>query len=313
MTESIPEEAFETILHRAVIRPAGRQFRGEPARQVEILRLLRQAARPVPFDDLHAQLKLRGVVRSAREDDAARRKGISQAVEAINDKLGRFFFQVDDPRLLEEMFRIQVHSEEPSRPAYSLQDFCEVRKLSGVRFYATTQEPAGGVTRELFELVTEIRPKRLDMMAPSLESLFGNPEFRGMLTRNLHQPDARARLLLLDPGSAASEALEAQELKESPLSGRLRDRIRATISHVDEIRGALPVAARHRFEARLAGEAPLWRFRMVFLPEVLHLRLFSPGATGETLIKLGASSALYTTLHDVFERQWQAASDRPGE
>jgi hypothetical protein len=303
----IPDEAFERILQQAIIRPAGRHFRGEPARQIEILRRLRAEEHPVTFDDLHDHLKERGALRSERLDDAARRKAIAQAVEAINTKLGTFFFLVRDVRLLEEMFRIQVHAEESARPSYSLQDFFEVRKLSGVRFYATTGEPAGGITRELYELVTGTRPSRLDMMAPSFESFFGNPEFRAMLTRNLESAEARVRVLLLDPDSPAAEKLEKLEREEWPLQGGLRDRIRATLNHAGEVHGALDEASRSRFTVRLLPEAPLWRFRMLFLPDVLNLRLAAPGGSGQTLIKLAAGSALYTSLHDVFERQWAAA------
>ncbi|MFQ5701597.1 MAG: hypothetical protein ACE5HU_07120 [Acidobacteriota bacterium] len=316
----IADTAFETILHQAVIRPAGRHFRGEPARQVEILRRLRRADRPVAFDDLHEHLRARGVLRSTRVDDAARRKAISQAVDAINIKLGTFFFQVRDLRLLEEMFRIRVHSENGSRPAYSLQDFFEVRKLSGVQFYATTNQPAGGLTREVFELVTQIRPHRLDMMAPEFESFFGNPEFRAMLIHELQSTGAASpdtplvRVLLLDPDGPAAARLEATEQGEFPLLGALRDRIRSTLAHAVAVGAALPPEARDRFAVRLCSEAPLWRFRMIFLPASLNLRLSAPGGGEQTLIKFGVSSALYTSLHDVFDNQWHAARapDAPG-
>lgn len=305
----IPAEAFEKILQQAVIRPAGRHFRGEPARQVEILRRLREVGRPVPFDELHDHLRARGVLRSERQDDAARRKAIAQAVEAINTKLGAFFFLARDVHLLEEMFRIEVHAENTTRPSYSLQDFFEVRKLSGVRFYASTEEPAGGITRELYELVTEIRPRRADMMAPSFESFFGNPEFRAVLTRALESPDARVRLLLLDPDAHEAERLESLEREEWPLQRGLRDRIRSTLAHASGIQAALSDAARPRFSVRLSPDAPLWRFRMVFLPDVLNLRLSAPGGSNQTLIKLTGASALYTSLRDVFEQQWRAARD----
>jgi hypothetical protein len=274
---------------------------------VAILRRLREAGRPVPFDELHEHLRERGVLRSERTDDAARRKAIAQAVDAINTKLGTFFFLASDVRLLEEMFRIQVLAEESSRPSYTVQDFFEVRKVSGVRFYATTEEPGGGITRELYELVTEVRPRRLDMMAPSLESFFGNPELRSMLTRNLAADDALVRVLLLDPDAAAAERLERQESEEWPERGALRGRIRATLSHAGQVLASLPEAARPRFIVRLAPSAPLWRFRMIFLPDVLHLRLSAPGGAGQTLIKLGRASALYTSLHDVFDQQWRSA------
>jgi len=314
-TVQIPRDAFERILQLAVIRPAGRRYRGEPARQVALLRYLRDAGRPVPFDALHEHLRASGVLRSQRDDEASRRKAIGQAVEAINVKLGTFFFLARDVRLLDEMFRIQVHAEEPSRPAYSLQDFFEVRKLSGVRFYATTDDPAGGITRELLELVTDVRPHRIDMMAPSFESFFGNPEFRSMITRNLSAsdapPDAGVRVLLLDPDTPAAARLAGEDRGQGPLTGDLRERIRATLAHTGEIASALPGSRRGRFEVRLSDEAPLWRFRMIFLPEVLHLRLSAPGGAGQTLIKLGTSSALYTSLRDVFEQRWQAAAGAP--
>jgi len=304
----IPDEAFERILQQAVIRPAGGNFRGEPARQVEILRHLRQADRNVPFDELHEHLRRRGVLRSERQDDAARRKAIAQAVEAINTKLGTFFFLARDVRLLEEMFRIQVHAEDSSSPSYSLQDFFEVRKLSGVRFYAATDEPAGGITRELYELVTEMRPRRIDMMAPSFESFFGNPEFCSMIARNIASPDSLVRVLLLDPDSEAAASLERQDRGPSILRD-LRERIRATLRQAESIKVALPESARRRFMVRRSSGAPLWRFRMLFLPDVLNLRLSAPGGAGETLIKLTGGSALYTSLHDVFEQQWSGAAE----
>ena len=308
MQEMIPEEPFERILAQAITRPAGRQFRGEPARQIEILRFLRQAGRPVPFDELHDQLRAQGVLRSERVDDAARRKAIGQAIDAINSKLGTFFFLARDMRLMEEMFRIQVHAADSGRPAYSLQDFFEVRRISGVRFYAATGEPSGGLTRELFELVTDVRPAILDMMAPSFESFFGNPEFRSMLMQTLVTEHARMRLLLLNPETAAATRLEKQERGESALLGGLRERIRATMTHASAIRSALPESCRDRLQVRLADSAPLWRFRMIFMPDVLHLRLSAPGAPGQTFIKLTGTSALYTSLHDVFEQQWGAAA-----
>ncbi|HET6374405.1 MAG TPA: hypothetical protein VFG76_13940 [Candidatus Polarisedimenticolia bacterium] len=304
----IPQEAFERIVQQAVVRPAGRQFRGEPARQVEILRFLNESERPAAYDVIHSHLRRRGVLRGRRDDDTARRKAIAQAVEAVNIKLGTFFFLARDPRLLEEMFRIQVHLDESARPAYSLQDFFEMRKISGVSFYHTTEEPAGGITREIFELVTEIRPRRLDMMAPSFNSFFGNPEFRGMLTGNLAHEDARVRVLLLDPDGSAAASLEIQERTESPLLGSLRDRIRATLSRAAELTAVLAPAQRERFEVRLVREAPLWRFRMIFLPDVLHLRLSVPGRASQTLIKLSAASSLYSSLHDVFEQQWSSST-----
>ena len=324
---TISQEAFERVLQQAVIRPAGRQFRGEPARQVEILRCLREAGRPVSFDEIHQWLRHHGVVRSVRQDDPARRKAIAQAIEAINTKLGTFFFLARDPAALEEMFRVRIHAEDASRPAYSLQEFFEVRRLSGVRYYATTAERSGGLTQELLEIV-RIRPRTIDMMSPSLESFFGNPEFRSMVARVLQDepseegdaqrvrvlrldPAQRVRVLLLDPDAAAAARLERIEREEAPVLGSLRDRIRATLAHAVDVVSALPKEARERFSVRVSPAAPLWRFRMIFLPEVLHLRLASPGGASETLIKLGVTSALYTSLHDVFEQQW-AASDNGG-
>ena len=304
----IQEAAFERILQQAIVRPEGRQFRGEPARQVTLLRLLRDAAAPMGYDDLHRGLREAGVLRSRREDEAAQRKAIAQAVEAINIKLATFFFLARDVTLLEEMFRIQIHAESSARPAYSIQDFFEVRKISGVHFYAADGDPSGGLTREMYELITEIRPRRLDLMAPSFNSFFGNPEFRSMLAGALQGDDALVRMLLLDPESAAAQRLEKLEHGETPLRGRLCDRIRATITHASEIREALPPPARARLHVRLAATAPLWRFRMIFLPEVLHLRLSAPDGEAQTLIKLGRQSALYASLHDVLEEQWREAA-----
>jgi hypothetical protein len=181
-----------------------------------------------------------------------------------------------------------------------------------VRFYATTAERAGGLTQELLEIVSAIRPHRIDMMSPSLESFFGNPEFRAMVTHILQEdPTAgetpRVRVLLLDPDAPAAARLERLERQEAPVLGSLRDRIRSTLSHAVDIVGALPKEARDRFAVRVSSDAPLWRFRMIFLPEVLHLRLANPGGASETLIKLGVASALYTSLHDVFEQRWAAS------
>ena len=211
------------------------------------------------------------------------------------------------------MFRVRVHPEDPSRPRYSLQEFFEVRRLSGVRFYATTGGRAGGLTQELLEIV-QSRPHRIDMMSPSLESFFGNPEFRSMVTRILQaEPSAdgepRVRVLLRDPDSAVASRLERLEREEAPVLGSLRERIRATLAHAVDIVSALPAKVRERFAVRVSDDAPLWRFRMIFLPEVLHLRLANPGGASETLIKLGVSSALYTSLHDVFDQQWAASGN----
>ena len=41
----------------------------------------------------------------------------------------------------------------------------------------------------------------------------------------------------------------------------------------------------------------------------VRLRLSVPDSAGQTLIKLGVSSALYSSLHDVFEQQWEAARE----
>ncbi len=309
----IEKDAFERILLHAVIRPAGRRFRGEPARQTEILRFLREAGRPVPYDAIHRHLRARGVLRSARDDDAAQRKAIAQAVEAINAKLGAYFFHATDPALQEEMFRIRAHEAPGAPTAYALQDFFAVRKLSGVRSYAATTEPSGGLTQEIYEIVTRIRPPRFDMMAPALDSFFGNPEFRGMLTSLLREDGdddtPRVRVLILDPDTPAAARLERQEQSESPHLGALRDRIRATLAHAVDILGALPPAARPRLAVRVAAEAPLWRFRMIFLPDALHLRLTAPAGAGETLIRLASTSALSTSLRDVFETQWTASGE----
>ncbi len=304
----IHEAAFEKVLQQAIVRPEGRQFRGEPARQVALLRLLREAGAPVPFDELHRLLRERGVLRSPRDDETARRKAIAQAVEAINIKLATFFFLARDVALMEEMFRIQAHAETSAKPAYSIQDFFEVRKVSGVHFYATDGDPSGGLTREMYDLITELRPHRMDLMAPSFNSFFGNPEFRTMLASALQHEAAGMRMLLLDPDSPAAARLEEQEHGETPLRGRLRDRIRATIRHAAEIAETLPAQARARLMVRLAATAPLWRFRMIFLPEVLHLRLSAPDGEAQTLIKLGRQSALYSSLHDVLEAQWREAA-----
>ena len=98
---TVPQEAFDRVLQQAVIRPAGRQFRGEPARQVEILRFLRDAGRPVSSDEIHRWLRSQGAIRGKQDDDPSRRKAVAQAVEAINTKLATFFFQSRDPALLE--------------------------------------------------------------------------------------------------------------------------------------------------------------------------------------------------------------------
>lgn len=309
MAELIPQEAFERVLQQAIVRPAGRSFRGEPARQVELIRFLRQSGRACDTDAIFGHLRDRGALRTERDDDASRRKVVSQAVEAINVKLGSFFFLARDPRLLEEMFRIEVVPGDAGRPLYRLQDFFETRKISGVRSYASTADPAGGLTRELYEIVTELRPRRLDLMAPSFEPFFGNAEFRALMAGALLHDDARVRMLLLDPDSREAERLEAEELREAPVLGPLRERIRATIASASALAASLPPAARPRLQIRLAGTAPLWRFRMIFLPEVLHLRLSTPAGPSRTLIKLAAGSALHASLHDVFSRQWNGGAD----
>lgn len=307
---TIPDDAFERVLHEAIVRPAGRKFRGEPSRQVEILRFLRDRGIPASFDEIHAHLKQRGVLRSEREDPTSRRKTIHQALRAINDKLGQFFFQQKDIRLLTEMFRIGVVGEDTSRPAATLQDFFGLRKTSGVRFFATSDEPAGGLTRELYELITEVRPRRIDVYAASLSSFLANPEFRALCAEAAHQKDGRLRFLLLDPESDEISNLERAIAHDAPLRGSMASRIRASFAHLEEIRQGLDESARNRLEVRLAPRAPLWRFRMIFLPEVLHLRLIVPGSPAETLIKLDAASSLFRGLRDVFESAWKDAAKR---
>lgn len=303
----IPEEAFERVLQEAIVRPAGRAFRGEPQRQVELLRHLREAAAPVLFDDLYARLKSQGALRATRDDEVSRRKLIRQAIGAINDKLGTFFFRVRDIRLLAEMFRIAVAGDESDRPAALLQDFFGIRKTSGVRFFATSEEPAGGLTRELYELVTEVRPRRVDVYAASFSSFLGNPEFQQLVASAARQPDGRLRFLVLDPESHAVDAIERALAREAGLRGGMRARIELTLRHLTDLAATLDAASARRLEVRLARAAPLWRFRMVFLPDVLHLRLTVPASPAETLIKLDAVSSLYRSLHDVFLQSWEEA------
>lgn len=305
---TIPDDAFERVLHEAIVRPAGRKFRGEPSRQIEVLRFLRERGRPVPFDEIHAHLKTTGVLRSERDDPTSRRKTIHQALKAINDKLGVFFFQQKDIRLLSEMFRIAVVGEDTARPAATLQDFFGLRKTSGVRFFATSDEPAGGLTRELYELITEVRPRRIDAYAASLSSFLANPEFRALCAHAASQKDGRLRFLLLDPNCADLAAIERAVAHDAPLRGSMASRIQTSLSHLEEIRRGLDAAGRKRLEVRLTARAPLWRFRMIFLPEVLHLRLIVPGSPAETLIKLDAESSLYRGLRDVFERAWESGA-----
>jgi hypothetical protein len=119
------------------------------------------------------------------------------------------------------------------------------------------------------------------MMSPSLESFFGNPEFRSMVTRILQEePSAdgapRVRVLLLDPDASVAARLERLEREEAPVLGTLRDRIRATLAHAVDIVSALPAGARDRFAVRVSDAAPLWRFRMIFLPECRERSLHEP-------------------------------------
>jgi hypothetical protein len=306
----IPDEAFDRVVAEAIVRPAGRKFRGEPQRQVALLEILRERARPVPFDDLFSELEARGVLRSERRDPSARRKTIHQAIKAINDKLGVFFFQQKDIRLLTEMFRVGVAGDEGERPAAVLQDFFGLRKTSGVRFFATSDEPAGGLTRELFELISEVRPRRMDVHAASLSSFLGNPEFRELLAAAARETDSRLRFLLLDPASDQVPAIERAVAGDAPLRGSIGSRIERSLLHLDEITSGLDANARARLEVRLTTRAPLWRFRMIFLDEVLHLRLIVPGSPAETLIKLDVASSLHRGLRDVFEEAWRDAAPR---
>lgn len=305
---TIAEEAFEAILQDAIIRPAGRRFRGEPSRQVEILRLLRNRVLPVPFDDLHAHLRTAGVLRSTKDDPPGRRKVIRQAIGAINDKLGTFFFRARDIRLLNEMFRIGLVADESDRPAAVLQDFFGIRKTSGVRFFATSEEPSGGLTREVYELVAEVRPRQFEVQAASFSSFLGNPEFRALVEAGARQPDGRFRFLLLDPDSDAVAGIDQAIAHDVALRGSMRTRIRLSLEHLRELAGRLQGDARDRLEIRLSSTAPLWRFRMIFLPDVLHLRLTVPRSPAETLIKLDRASSLHRSLHDVFLQSWAEAS-----
>jgi hypothetical protein len=310
----VPEAAFERVLHEAIVRPAGRKFRGEPTRQVAILRLLRERVKPVAFDDIFDHLRREGALRTTRDDAPSRRKTVHQALRAINDKLGQFFFAQRDIRMLSEMFRIALVGEETERPAATLQDFFGLRKTSGVRFFATSDEPAGGLTRELYELITELRPRRLDVFAASFSSFLGNPEFRQLLADAANRDDGKLRFLLLDPKSTDLPSLEKAVKSDAPLRGSMATRIETSLAHLAEITRDLPPKARARLEVRVAANAPLWRFRMIFLPETLHLRLIVPGSPAETLIKLDAASSLYRGLRDVFERAWETANPvRPSQ
>ncbi len=305
---TIPEDVFERVLQEAIVRPAGRSFRGEPARQVALLRILRARVRPVAFDEIFKELKREGVIRAAGDDGGgAAKKAVREAIAAVNDKLGTFFFRVKDIRLLSEMFRVGVLNDDGERPAAVLQDFFGIRKTSGVRFFATSDEPAGGLTRELYELVTEIRPRRMDVFAASFSSFLGNPEFRQLLEWSARQPDGRLRFLLLDPKSATVDAIERAVKHDVPLRGAMRARVESSLRALQEIEAQLDKDARKRFVVRTAASAPLWRFRMIFLDDVLHLRLVVPNAPTETLIKLDAESSLYRSLHDVFEEAWEEA------
>lgn len=301
---TIPSDAFERVLNEAIVRPSGRKFRGEPSRQVAILRFLRDRVRPVLFDEIFQHLRDNDLLRTAREDAPSRRKTIHQALRAVNDKLGTYFFAQKDIRLLTEMFRIAIVGDDTERPMAALQDFFGLRKTSGVRFFATSDEPAGGLTRELYELITEIAPKRLDVYAASFSSFLGNPEFRELVARAATEKDGRVRFLLLDPKSPEVSAIDKAVRDDVPLRGAMSSRIEASLRHLEEIRSGLDASARARLEVRLTKHAPLWRFRMIFLPDALHLRLIVPGSPSETLIKLDVASSLHRGLRDVFERAW---------
>lgn len=307
---TIQADTFERILTDAIVRPAGRSFRGEPSRQVAVLRLLREHVSPLALDEIFDRLAAGGSLRSSKVDATSKRKQVRQLLHAVNDKLAVFFFRVKDIRLLAEMFRVAITGEEGDRPAAQLQDFFGIRKSSGVRFFATSDEPAGGLTRELYELVTEIRPRRIDLCAASFSSFLGNPEFRARLADAARSSEGRMRFLLLDPSSRAVDAIERCVQGDVALRGSIRARIESSLAHLTEIRRGLDAKAKARLEVRLAPSAPLWRFRMIFLPEVLHLRLIVPESATETLIKLDAESSLYRGLHDVFRQAWEEA--RPG-
>jgi hypothetical protein len=305
---TIPADAFERILRDAIVRPAGRSFRGEPARQVEILRFLRDRVVPVAFVEVFEHLRAQGLLRTERDDDLSRKKTVRQALIAINEKLGGYFFRAPDLRLLPEMFRIQIVGDETDRPSAVLQDFFGIRKASGVRFFASSSEPSGGITRELYDLVSEVRPHQLDVFAASCSSFLGNPEFRALLEHATRQADGRLRFLLLDPKSASVDAIERAVTHDVPLRGGMQQRIESSLRHLAEIRARLEGKARDRLQVRLSPTATLWRFRMIFLPDVLHLRLTVPGSPDETLVKLDAQSSLFRALHDVFDAEWERAT-----
>lgn len=315
MTEpTISQDAFDRVLTEAIIRPAGRKFRGEPSRQVAILRLLQEHG-TLSFDALHARLGDAGVLRSNKEDVASRRKLIRQAISAINDKLGAFFFRARDVRLLAEMFRIATVGDDSDQPAAVLQDFFGIRKTSGVRFFASSDEPAGSLTRELFELVTELRPRELAVYASSFSTFLSNPEFTQLLRTSAASEDANLRFLLLDPESEDVLKIDRALADDPALRGAMKPRIQLSLAQLQAVRDSLAPPARDRVAIRTTKHAPLWRFRMIFLADVLHLRLTVPGTPAETLIKLDAGSSLHQSLRDVFDRAWEDADifmGRPG-
>lgn len=305
---TIDPDAFERVLTEAIIRPAGRKFRGEPSRQVAILRLL-HAEGAASFDRIHEHLAAEGVLRSQKDDRASRRKLVRQALGAINDKLGAFFFRARDVRLLAEMFRVATVGDDSEQPTALLQDFFGIRKTSGVRFFATSAEPSGSLTRELYEVVTELRPRQIEVYAASLSTFLANPEFVDLLRRAAAHDDARLRFLLLDPESDDVPAIEAALAQDASLRGGLRPRIELSLAQLRAVRDSLEGEARARLEVRVHPRAPLWRFRMIFLRDGLHLRLTVPDSPVETLIKLDAGSSLHQSLHDVFDRAFHEARE----
>jgi hypothetical protein len=116
------------------------------------------------------------------------------------------------------------------------------------------------------------------------------------------------RFLLLDPKSASVDAIERAVTHDVPLRGGMQQRIESSLRHLAEIRARLEGKARDRLQVRLSPTATLWRFRMIFLPDVLHLRLTVPGSPDETLVKLDAQSSLFRALHDVFDAEWERAT-----
>jgi len=232
---------------------------------------------------------------------------MNQQLGAINDKLGTFFFRARDVRLLAEMFRIATVGDDSDQPAAVLQDFFGIRKTSGVRFFATSKEPAGSLTRELFELVTELRPHEMAVYASSFSTFLSNPEFTHLLRTSATHEGANLRFLLLDPQSKDVDAIDHALAGDAALRGAMRPRIELSLSQLHAVRDSLQGPARDRLQVRTTKRAPLWRFRMIFLGDVLHLRLTVPDTPSETLIKLDAGSSLHQSLRDVFDRAWEDA------